>query len=91
MTQEESPIMFRCREIQPKKSELRSVPLIIGSPGRDATDNLVPTTMGGGSAADQPSRHVAIEVMQAMEKKKLQWQDVPLPPKGPKRRKTGAK
>ncbi|KAL2635163.1 hypothetical protein R1flu_006642 [Riccia fluitans] len=117
MTKEESSIVFRCQELWSKKSQWRPALLRLMSPARDATNDPVPLTMGGGPTVEHASGQVAITqavvsipdsiaaprpmtvtnkqaviVMEiSLGKEKIQWQDVPLPPKSPKRRKTMAK
>ncbi|KAL2633235.1 hypothetical protein R1flu_004714 [Riccia fluitans] len=66
MTEEESPITFRHRAIRFKKLKLRSTSLRIGSPARDAIDDPILATMGGGPIVDRASGQVAIEMTQAV-------------------------
>ncbi|KAL2643680.1 hypothetical protein R1flu_011267 [Riccia fluitans] len=58
--EDESPIMFRHREIRSKKSKMRSMPLRIGSPVRD---NPIPATTDGRPTVDQVSGQVTQAVV----------------------------
>ncbi|KAL2612834.1 hypothetical protein R1flu_024526 [Riccia fluitans] len=60
MIEEKSLIVFQRREILSKKAQRRPMLLRLVSPARDATNDLVPITMGGGPTVDRAFRQVAI-------------------------------